>query len=76
MLLAFVVTAALGAPQMTPVPDRSPALLQLVKKYTCAGKTKCSQMESCEEAMYYLKVCGVTRLDGDGDGVPCEKLCG
>lgn len=27
------------------------------------------------EARFYLTRCGLTRLDGDGDGVPCEALC-
>lgn len=43
--------------------------------YTCAGKTKCGEMVSCAEAEFYLNSCGVSRLDGDKDGVPCESLC-
>ena len=41
----------------------------------CGKKRRCSQMASCEEAMYYLKVCGIRRLDRSHDGVPCKKLC-
>ncbi len=43
--------------------------------FTCAGKTTCGQMASCAEAKFYLNTCGVSRLDGDKDGVPCESLC-
>ena len=43
--------------------------------FTCAGKTTCGQMSSCAEAQFYLNSCGVSRLDGDKDGVPCESLC-
>lgn len=43
--------------------------------FTCAGKTTCGQMASCAEAQFYLNSCGVSRLDGDKDGVPCESLC-
>ncbi len=43
--------------------------------FTCAGKTLCGQMTSCAEAQFYLNTCGVSRLDGDKDGVPCESLC-
>ena len=43
--------------------------------FTCSGKTKCGQMTSCAEAQFYLNSCGVSRLDGDKDGVPCETLC-
>jgi len=42
---------------------------------TCGNKHKCSEMKSCEEAYFYLEVCGVKRLDRDKDGIPCEKLC-
>lgn len=41
----------------------------------CKGKKTCREMSSCEEAKFYLNHCGVTRIDGDGDGIPCEKLC-
>lgn len=41
----------------------------------CGNKTYCREMLTCEEAMHYLKDCGLTRLDGDGDGVPCESIC-
>lgn len=42
----------------------------------CTGKRYCSQMASCEEAEYYFSQCGLRRLDRDGNGVPCENLCG
>lgn len=44
-------------------------------EFSCEGKTTCSEMLSCEEAMFYLKHCGLTRLDRDNDGVPCESIC-
>jgi len=43
--------------------------------FTCAGKRRCGEMTSCEEAKFYLTQCGVRSLDGNHDGVPCEKLC-
>lgn len=43
---------------------------------SCGSKHLCRQMNSCEEAYHYLNDCGVSRLDGDGDGVPCESICG
>ena len=42
---------------------------------SCGIKSRCSQMTSCAEATFYLRSCGAGRLDGDGDGVPCEKIC-
>lgn len=41
----------------------------------CGAKRYCSQMTSCEEARYYLTQCGISSLDRDGDGTPCESLC-
>ncbi|WP_207451269.1 excalibur calcium-binding domain-containing protein [Roseomonas marmotae] len=32
-------------------------------------------MRSCAKTRFYLQQCGLRRLDGDGDGVPCERLC-
>ena len=42
----------------------------------CGSKKRCSEMTSCEEARYYLAQCGIKTLDGNSDGVPCDKLCG
>jgi len=41
----------------------------------CSPRKHCSAMTSCEEARRYMQQCGGGTLDGDGDGVPCEKLC-
>ena len=45
------------------------------EQFVCGTKRYCKQMSSCEEARFYLEKCGLTRLDRDGDGVPCEALC-
>lgn len=42
-------------------------------RYSCDGRTMCSQMRSCEEATYFIRNCPDTKMDGDGDGVPCES---
>ncbi len=41
----------------------------------CGAKRTCGEMTNCEEARFYLTQCGLSRLDGDKDGVPCEALC-
>lgn len=46
------------------------------KEYKCNQKSRCSEMNSCKEAYFYLEKCGLSRLDRDKDGIPCEKLCG
>jgi endonuclease YncB( thermonuclease family) len=44
--------------------------------FGCGDKRYCKEMSSCEEARFYLTRCGGSHLDGDGDGRPCEALCG
>lgn len=41
----------------------------------CGNKLSCNQMNSCEEARFYLTQCGLDKLDGNRDGTPCEALC-
>lgn len=43
--------------------------------FSCGSKKYCKQMSNCAEARFYLMQCGRSRLDGDGDGVPCESIC-
>jgi hypothetical protein len=42
-------------------------------QFRCDGRTHCSQMTSCAEATYFLTNCPGTKMDGNNDGVPCEK---
>lgn len=41
--------------------------------YQCDGRQHCSQMNSRAEADWYIRNCPNTKMDGDGDGVPCEN---
>ena len=41
--------------------------------FRCDGRTRCSQMTSCEEATWFLKNCPGTQMDGNNDGIPCER---
>jgi hypothetical protein len=51
----------------------SEMISQPSSQFSCQGKTHCSQMGSYEEAKFYLDNCPGTKMDGDGDGVPCER---
>ena len=59
----------------TPAPATPAPVAANPSGWTCGVKTTCGQMSSCEEATFYLTQCGVKRLDGDGDGIPCASLC-
>jgi cold shock CspA family protein len=41
--------------------------------FRCDGRTHCSQMTSRAEAEFFLRNCPNTKMDGDGDGIPCEN---
>jgi hypothetical protein len=45
----------------------------IIAKFKCDGRIYCSQMTSCEEAKFFLENCPGVKMDGDRDGVPCEK---
>ncbi|MCF6210059.1 MAG: cold shock domain-containing protein [Gammaproteobacteria bacterium] len=56
-----------------PVPEKR----DNAEGYQCDGRTHCSQMTSCEEAKFFIRNCPNTKMDGDGDRVPCEhQFCG
>lgn len=55
-------------------PAKPPALARK-SAGRCGEKRFCKEMTDCAEARYFLNVCGVKQLDGDGDGRPCESLC-
>lgn len=42
---------------------------------SCESKTVCGEMQSCEEAKYFLNICHINKLDGNRDGIPCESIC-
>lgn len=45
--------------------------------YSCSVRKTCTKIHSCDEAKWYLVNCSWGgKLDGDGDGSPCENLCG
>ena len=59
------------------VEAQDPAVGLAAARYHCDGRIYCSQMTSCEEATYFLRNCPGVKMDGEGDGIPCERQwCG
>ena len=57
--------------------EPEPLVEKAKPQFHCDGRTYCSQMTSCEEATFFLENCPDVKMDGEGDGVPCEKQwCG
>ena len=64
-------------PAPTPTPSLAPAPTTRLSGFSCDARKHCTQMRSCEEAKYFLAHCPGVKMDGDGDGIPCEEqLCG
>jgi cold shock CspA family protein len=53
--------------------SRPVAVRPVVSPFSCDGRRYCSQMRSREEAVFFVRNCPGTEMDGDGDGVPCER---
>ena len=78
-LLAYFVY---GKYQRYQLAQQSPADVQPVAQvpvnsnpngYRCDGRIHCSQMNSREEARWFVRNCPGTKMDGNNDGEPCEN---
>jgi len=57
--------------------ETAPAPATMSSRFSCDGRTRCTQMHSCAEAKFFIAHCPHTEMDGDGDGIPCEtQWCG
>lgn len=73
LLLACAASLSVGCAPATTLPIQEGAPTPAPR---CdPGMQTCKQMKDCEEALHYLRECGVLKLDKDKDGVPCESLC-
>lgn len=62
----------------TTIPDISPTPVvpsAPKQKYACDCSKTCSEITTCDEAQYQLKVCGCSVRDRDGDGIACDTMC-
>ncbi|MDP5143776.1 excalibur calcium-binding domain-containing protein [Rheinheimera baltica] len=65
-----------SVPQVLPdytVPINKARAVANASQFRCDGRQHCSEMNSYEEAVFFLRNCPDTKMDGDGDGVPCER---
>ncbi len=74
---AGAAPAAAAAPAVRAGLAAPAASASAATAFRCDGRTRCSQMRSCEEATWFLRHCPGVQMDGNGDGVPCERQwCG
>lgn len=67
-------------PLSTASVNKAPIKVKKIKlpkvSYKCDGRQHCSQMSSYMEAKYFIEHCPNTKMDGDNDGIPCERQFG
>lgn len=66
-LTAAPEKAAIAPEKLAPTAPAQP------RGFSCDGRQQCSQMKSCAEAKYFLANCPGVKMDGDKNGIPCEK---
>jgi len=86
-LILFIVVAAVAwngyfrraehkvtiqSPASDAINETKPLAATSTTRFTCDGRTHCSEMSSCAEATFFVKHCPGTKMDGDRDGIPCE----
>ena len=82
-IAAFLVglaASAIAQPSTEPLnlSAKDLANVFLVKaSLSCSPRKTCSKtVDSCDEAYWLMENCSWgQKLDGDGDGVPCENMC-
>lgn len=80
LAVGLVVLSVLAATKFKPITRQFPAANlpaeEAAPQFHCEGKTRCQEMNSCEEIEFYQAHCPNTQMDGDHDGKPCEDRCG
>jgi len=56
-----------------PTPTQVEKYIPSKTTYVCDGRQHFSKMGSYEEAKYFIEHCPDTKMDGDNDGIPCER---
>ena len=69
-------TTSTSSSVVNPAVTSQPVLITqsaLTPSFACDSRQHCSQMTSCAEATYFIQHCPNTKMDGNHDGIPCEK---
>ncbi|MBU1173896.1 MAG: excalibur calcium-binding domain-containing protein [Alphaproteobacteria bacterium] len=85
LFAAFAIIGIAVLPASATEPGFSPArpgiapldaVSIVAQSWSCNPRKTCGKIGSCDEAYwYYINCSWGGRLDGDGDGVPCESIC-
>jgi hypothetical protein len=59
--------------QPTVIDSIEERLPEVPPQFKCDGRQYCSQMRSRAEAEFFLRHCPDVKMDGDHDGIPCER---
>ena len=70
---ALYISSKIDPPSMSSVSGAATVAATAAPGFNCDDRIYCSQMTSCTEAKFFLKNCPGAKMDGDGDGIPCEQ---
>jgi len=59
--------------EMVGMPNGASFQSTQVSRFSCDGRQYCSDMTSRAEAVFFIRNCPTTKMDGDDDGYPCEN---
>lgn len=73
---AYLARAPSSSAAQQPIVSQTRQPAAQTGQETCPPRRYCTQIGSCAEAVFYYRNCSWGgALDGDKDGIPCEKLC-
>ena len=67
----FFKAESIVQPPLSTIATFTPSLPE--ENFECDGRQHCSQMNSRNEALFFIRNCPNTKMDGDHDGNPCEN---
>ncbi|MGE8558116.1 MAG: cold shock domain-containing protein [Acinetobacter sp.] len=82
VVIGVLIYMAYGKYQRWQLSQQAPITVQTVveqpvnsslNSYHCDGRIHCSQMNSRDEARWFVRNCPGTQMDGNNDGEPCEN---
>lgn len=73
--LILLLLAACSESKPPPEAPRPPMVIGQNDIWKCSDTPYCPEIRGCAEANYRANVCGLSRLDADGDGYACELTC-
>ncbi|MFP3921290.1 MAG: excalibur calcium-binding domain-containing protein, partial [Dichotomicrobium sp.] len=76
-VFAMMIAVVVFVPPLAAQPEETqmPSQTQELSPDCSRSAVTCGALDSCAEACGFLRQCGLSELDRDDDGIPCESMC-